>query len=90
MALTVHPDKVEKNKEIATKKFQQLSLYYAILSDVNKRKKYDETGSIEDAQDLFDKDDDVSWIDFFKQMFEVVDGKKIEEFKKSYQCKLTI
>lgn len=86
MALTVHPDKVGKDKEAATQKFQKLSLYYAILSDPHKRKRYDETGSIQEAQDMFDKDDDVSWEDYFKQMFDVVDEQKIEEFKKNYQC----
>ena len=88
MALEIHPDKVVENKEIATEKFQKLSIYYGILSDANKRKRYDETGSIQDAHDTFDKDDDVSWIDFFKQMFYVVNQEKIEDYKKIYQCKI--
>jgi DnaJ family protein C protein 9 len=84
--LSVHPDKVLNNKEEATQKFQKLSLYYGILSDPKKRQCYDVTGSIQEAQDMFEKDNDVSWSDFFKQMFDIVDGKKIEDFKANYQC----
>ncbi len=45
-SLKVHPDRVgEEEKENATEKFQTLGKVYSILSDSEKRKIYDETGS---------------------------------------------
>jgi DnaJ-class molecular chaperone len=48
MALKHHPDKIsvhcsKEERAVATKRFQQLSLYYAILSDDVKRARYDRT-----------------------------------------------
>ena len=45
-SLRVHPDRVGPDeKENATEKFQTLGQVYSILSDTDKRKLYDETGS---------------------------------------------
>jgi len=44
LSLTVHPDRVEKNKKQATKQFQALGKVYSILSDDEKRAYYDESG----------------------------------------------
>jgi len=42
-----HPDKVaEKEKTEATEKFKVISRVHALLSDVDKRKLYDDTGEI--------------------------------------------
>ena len=88
LALAVHPDKVKTaDRQEATTQFQQLSLYYGILSDPQRRKRYDETGSIQHAQELFEKGDDVSWTDFFREMFDTIDQEKIQKFKENYQCK---
>ena len=47
LSLKVHPDRVsEKEKAIATRKFQVLSKVYSILSNEEARKLYDETGMI--------------------------------------------
>jgi len=43
LAKTMHPDK-NPNDETATEKFQELALAYEVLSDENKRKKYDKFG----------------------------------------------
>lgn len=45
MSLVVHPDRVtDDDKEVATEKFKILGLVHSILSDVEKRKVYDQTG----------------------------------------------
>lgn len=54
--LTYHPDKLSSDitndeKELAKKKFQAISLAYAILSDEEKRKEYDESGEFYDGDD---------------------------------------
>ncbi len=90
LALLVHPDKCshlsEQEQQEATSRFQSLSTYYGILSNPDRRKRYDETGSIQEAEALFEKDGDVSWEDFFKQLFDgIVSEKTIEEYKITYQ-----
>ena len=51
-----------------------------------RRKRYDETGSIEEAESLFDKEGDVSWEDFFRQLFDgVISEKTIEAYKTTFQ-----
>ena len=47
LALKWHPDKNQDNKEEADKKFKEISTAYEILSNVDKRKMYDQFG--EDA-----------------------------------------
>lgn len=44
LSLKWHPDKNNDNKEEATKKFQEISEAYSILSDPEKRKVYDQIG----------------------------------------------
>lgn len=44
LSLKWHPDKNNDNKEEATKKFQEISEAYSILSDPEKRKMYDQIG----------------------------------------------
>jgi DnaJ homolog subfamily B member 4 len=44
MAVKWHPDKNSKNKEVATKKFKEISEAYKILGDLKKRQLYDKFG----------------------------------------------
>lgn len=44
LALKWHPDKNPDKKEVATKKFEQISEAYEILSDPEKRRIYDQVG----------------------------------------------
>ncbi len=66
--LTYHPDKLSTelsndDKELAKKKFQAISLAYAILSDDEKRKEYDESGELYGDDDDFatSKDGENPW-----------------------------
>lgn len=45
LALKWHPDKNPDNKEVAEKKFKEISEAYSVLSDSEKRKTYDQFGS---------------------------------------------
>lgn len=83
-ALKHHPDKAAlEDRESAHKKFQEIALAYAILSDEKRRKRYDTTGNT--AETLQD-DDDFDWIDFFReQTATMVDSDMIERIKKEYQ-----
>uniref|UniRef100_A0A0G4I4N6 J domain-containing protein n=1 Tax=Chromera velia CCMP2878 TaxID=1169474 RepID=A0A0G4I4N6_9ALVE len=52
MALLYHPDK--NKSEEATKKFQVISAAYAILSDTDKRSRYDATGAVDAEEEGVD------------------------------------
>lgn len=73
LCLKYHPDKVgEETKE----KFQQVVFAYSIIGDVNKRKKYDETGS-------FDSGEGFDWKEFFSGLNAVTEDM-IEEDRIKY------
>jgi DnaJ homolog subfamily C member 9 len=84
-ALKHHPDKAAPDqREEANKKFQEIALAYAILSDERRRRRYDTTGNTSESLDL--DDDDFNWTDYFReQSAAMVDGAIIEQIKKEYQ-----
>lgn len=82
LSLTVHPDRVEKNKTEATKKFQALGKVYCILSDDDKRAYYDETGMVDD-EEIADTDRD--WTDYWRLLFPKIDLNDIDEFEQKYK-----
>ncbi|CAH1775194.1 unnamed protein product [Owenia fusiformis] len=83
LSLSVHPDRVpEDEKEEATKKFQTLGKIYSILSDKDKRALYDESGEIDDENDV---PQDRDWYDYWRLMFSKVSVKDIEEFEEKYK-----
>jgi len=54
LALLLHPDKNPgAGGEDAARSFQALQRIYAVLGDAEKRAIYDETGSLQDAEDVF-------------------------------------
>jgi DnaJ family protein C protein 9 len=80
LALQWHPDK-HANKAEAHSKFQEIAFAYAILSDEARRRRYDSTGSLEEAED-----GDFDWKEWFSEMWDgIVNGDTIREFKEKYQ-----
>ncbi len=82
LALKHHPDR-GGSKE----KFQALSLAYSILSDEEKKKIYDETGCLEDTEDVgsdLNEENFEFWNNYFRSIFPKVTVEKIDQFKKTY------
>jgi DnaJ family protein C protein 9 len=83
-AVKHHPDKVEESgKDAATQQFQKIQFAYTILSDEQRKVKYDRTGSTKEATEL--DDEDFSWKDFFDGLNEKVNEDAINQFKKEYK-----
>lgn len=58
MALKNHPDKNPDNVEEANQRFIQISQAYQVLSDSNKRSRYDRGQSVDRHNFFYDDDDD--------------------------------
>ena len=70
------------NKAEAHTKFQEIAFAYAILSDEARRRRYDATGSVEEAE----QEGEFDWKEWFSEMWDgVVSGETIREFKDKYQ-----
>jgi DnaJ homolog subfamily C member 9 len=81
LALQWHPDKHQDNKEEANVKFQEIAFAYAVLSDEARRRRYDNTGSLEEVED-----GDFDWKSYFQELWDgIVNGDTIKEFLKTYQ-----
>ncbi|CAA90945.1 J domain-containing protein [Caenorhabditis elegans] len=79
-----HPDKsnlVEEDMQTYTTKFQLLNKAYQILSDEEKRKIYDETGSVDDEAGELNEDALKAW----RMIFKKVTKEDIDSFMKTYQ-----
>ncbi|ESO90061.1 hypothetical protein LOTGIDRAFT_65996, partial [Lottia gigantea] len=82
-SLKVHPDRVDENeKEEATIKFQTLGRVYNILSDPSQRDIYDETGDIDEENDVTQ---DRDWYDYWRLLFQQITMKDIKNYKQKYQ-----
>eukprot|EP01017_Pseudomicrothorax_dubius_P025402 TRINITY_DN2746_c0_g2_i10.p1 TRINITY_DN2746_c0_g2~~TRINITY_DN2746_c0_g2_i10.p1 ORF type:complete len:309 (-),score=112.27 TRINITY_DN2746_c0_g2_i10:614-1540(-) len=62
LALKWHPDKNPDNVKEATEKFQKISEAYSVLSDTEKREKFDKYGTVDDFD--FDYDDFIHHFNF--------------------------
>ena len=86
-ALLHHPDKhvqaTDEARAAAATKFQQLGFAYAVLGDEKRRKRYDSTGSTEEALPLEEGED--GWDAYFKDLFDKVTKTRLDEDKKAYQ-----
>eukprot|EP00911_Craspedida_sp_UC1_P001859 UC1_evm2s1424 len=82
-----HPDKQRANdgetKAAATRKFQALSQVHAVLSDRDRRARYDATGRV-DSDDFVDGDG-VDWMEYWRARFPEISVADIEAFTASYQ-----
>lgn len=78
MALVYHPDKGGEKE-----KFQALSLAHSILSDKEKRKLYDEDGTLNDSGD-FNQENFDFWYQYFRNLFPQISLDDISRFEKEY------
>lgn len=83
LALRYHPDRTDVDqKEDAKTKFQIIGKVYAILSDDEKRKIYDDTGALDDDDLAMGVND---WYDYCKKMFRKVTKNDLIEFENKYK-----
>ncbi|KAJ8064655.1 hypothetical protein OCU04_006978 [Sclerotinia nivalis] len=82
-ALKHHPDKAPAHlKSDSHTKFQEIAFAYAILSNPNRRKRYDRTGSTSESVDA----DGFSWTDFYSEQYkDIVTADAINEFSNYYK-----
>ncbi|KAI9649030.1 hypothetical protein NHQ30_001597 [Ciborinia camelliae] len=82
-ALKHHPDKAPEHlKSESHTKFQEIAFAYAVLSDSNRRKRYDRTGSTSESVDA----DGFSWSDFYSEQYrDIVTVDAIKEFSNVYR-----
>ena len=89
-ALKYHPDKQAENSEVVAKeeaklKFQAISVAYSILSDEERRTLYDESGEMDDTDEMAGENTD-EWTSYFKGIFGKVTTSDIDRFAESYKC----
>ncbi|KAI9324876.1 hypothetical protein DFJ73DRAFT_633702 [Zopfochytrium polystomum] len=93
MCLKFHPDKLtsltsDADKAASTRKFQELSRYYAILSDPVRRKRYDETGYMGDSDRFVDVENfrpDGGWDSYFRNLWGKLTEDSIDKFTINYR-----
>lgn len=82
LSLKVHPDRVSEEEKLeATEKFKVLGGIHAILSDTNKRAVYDESGLIDEDNDV---DEDRDWTVYWRLVFKKVTDEDIKNYKMKY------
>mmetsp|Transcript_22140 Transcript_22140/g.61460 ORF Transcript_22140/g.61460 Transcript_22140/m.61460 type:complete len:269 (-) Transcript_22140:1333-2139(-) len=83
MALKLHPDK-NPGDEAAKDRFQTLQRIYGILSNPERRKVYDQTGSMEDSEELTgERFNDL--YEYYRSMYKKVMEDDIREFEREYR-----
>uniref|UniRef100_A0A7S0N8C1 J domain-containing protein n=1 Tax=Pyramimonas obovata TaxID=1411642 RepID=A0A7S0N8C1_9CHLO len=83
LALSLHPDRNKEDKD-ATEKFQTLQRVYEVLSDEEKRRVYDQTGSLEDSEELAGKKFNDLY-EYYRSMYCRVTEDDIVKFQESYR-----
>ncbi|XP_011505424.1 PREDICTED: dnaJ homolog subfamily C member 9 [Ceratosolen solmsi marchali] len=83
MSLLVHPDRVEEKIKIeATEKFKVLGRIHSILSDVNKRKIYDKTGTFDEkSEEIIMR----NWADYWCSLFKEITVEDINKYEIDYK-----
>lgn len=83
LALALHPDK-NPGDASAVEKFQTLQKVYGILSDPDKRKVYDQTGSIEDSEELAGEQFNALY-EFYRSMYAPVTEDDLHAFHERFR-----
>ncbi|GEQ71942.1 hypothetical protein JCM33374_g5628 [Metschnikowia sp. JCM 33374] len=84
LSLQYHPDKIQQLQTDEDKDhFPKIQLAYSVLSDPQKRKLYDTTGSYGDSADASGGDFD--WKEYFQNMTEKITIDMIDEDREKYQ-----
>lgn len=82
LSLEVHPDRVkEKEKEVATKKFQALCQVHSVLCNKELRGVYDETGEV--GEEVVQQERD--WLYYWRVMFPKITTEDIKKFEQEYK-----
>jgi DnaJ family protein C protein 9 len=87
LALQFHPDRVQGDdaaRAFAKNEFQTLGRIYETLSIEEKRRFYDETGSIE-HDDFLSSSEDKNWDEYWRLLFKKVTADDIENYAKSFK-----
>ncbi|WRT68609.1 uncharacterized protein IL334_005587 [Kwoniella shivajii] len=86
LALQYHPDKHSKKtkdeKEELSLRFQKVGFAYAVLSDENRKKRYDNSGRTDEN---FNGVEEMGWEAYFESLYKRVDRKLLDEDKERYQ-----
>lgn len=89
LALVYHPDKrasaATDAKDNASHRFQQIGFAYSVLSDEERRSRYDRTGRTDDGGVNFGPGESGTWETYFEELFDRVTRGKLDELKKEYQ-----
>lgn len=83
LAMQLHPDKNPDDEE-AKSKFQSLQRIYGVLSDPEKRKMYDQTGSLEDSDELAGEQFD-SLYKYYRGLYRKVTEEDLDSFQADYR-----
>lgn len=87
LALIYHPDKhataTESARAEASTKFQQVGFAYAVISDEQRRERYNKTGKTDEGPELSPGED--GWEAYFEDLFDRVTRGKLDDLKKEYQ-----
>lgn len=85
MAKQLHPDRVPREEvESAKRNFQQVLAAYNVLKDTERRKIYDRTGSIENAE-ASNIEQFVEAYQYFRDKFPEISVKDIDSFELKYR-----
>jgi len=86
LSMKFHPDKVdEKDKTEATEKFKIISRIHSLLSDSDKRKLYNDTGSVGDDIELNSESEDFPWETYWRTIFRKISDNDIREYELKYK-----
>lgn len=83
LAMQLHPDKNQGDEE-AKSKFQSLQRIYGVLSDPEKRKVYDQTGSLDDSEELAGEQFE-SLYKYYRTLYRKVSDEDIENYEAEYR-----